>query len=42
MISYWDAAILAAPEALGAQTLFSEDLSDGQQYGGVRVVNPFS
>jgi predicted nucleic acid-binding protein len=40
-ISYWDAAILAAAEALGAHTLYSEDLSDGQQYGGVRVVNPF-
>jgi len=42
MISYWDAAILAAAEAVGAQTVYSEDLSDGQQYGGVRVVNPFS
>jgi predicted nucleic acid-binding protein len=41
-ISYWDAAILAAAEALGSRTVFSEDLSDGQQYGQVRVVNPFS
>jgi predicted nucleic acid-binding protein len=41
-ISYWDAAILAAAEALGAQKVYSEDLNDGQQYGGVRVVNPFS
>jgi len=40
-ISYWDAAILAAAEALGAHTVYSEDLSDGQQYGHVRVVNPF-
>ena len=40
-ISYWDAAILAAAEALGAHTVYSEDLSDGQQYGRVRVVNPF-
>jgi predicted nucleic acid-binding protein len=41
-ISYWDAAILAAAEALGAHTVYSEDLSDGQRYGQVRVVNPFS
>jgi predicted nucleic acid-binding protein len=41
-ISYWDAAILAAAEALGAHTVYSEDLNDGQQYGRVSVVNPFS
>jgi len=41
-ISYWDAAILAAAEALGADTVYSEDLSHGRRYGGVRVVNPFS
>jgi predicted nucleic acid-binding protein len=40
-ISYWDAAILAAAAALGAHTVYSEDLSDGQMYGTVRVVNPF-
>ena len=40
-ISYWDAAILAAAEALGAHTVYSEDLSDGQRYGRVRVVNLF-
>lgn len=40
-ISYWDGAILAAAEALGASTLYSEDLSHGQQYGAVHVQNPF-
>jgi predicted nucleic acid-binding protein len=40
-ISYWDAAILAAAASLGAHTVYSEDLSDGQTYGRVRVVNPF-
>ena len=40
-ISYWDAAILAAAEALGATTVYSEDLNDGQRYGQVRVINPF-
>jgi predicted nucleic acid-binding protein len=41
-ISYWDAAILAAAEALGTDTVYSEDLSHGQQYGRVRVINPFA
>ena len=40
-ISYWDAAIVAAADALSATTLYSEDLNDGQQYGTVRVTNPF-
>jgi predicted nucleic acid-binding protein len=40
-IPYWDAAILAAAEALGAHTVYSEDLNDGQRYGKIRVVNPF-
>ena len=40
-ISYWDATILAAAEALGARTVYSEDMNDGQSYGQVKVVNPF-
>ena len=40
-ISYWDGAIIAATEALGAAILFSEDLNHGQRYGPVQVVNPF-
>jgi predicted nucleic acid-binding protein len=40
-ISYWDGAIVAAAEALGAAILYSEDLADGQRYGSVRVENPF-
>jgi predicted nucleic acid-binding protein len=40
-ISYWDAAILSAAQALGSDTVYSEDLNDGQVYSGVRVVNPF-
>lgn len=39
--SYWDGAILAAAKRLGAQTVFSEDMSHGQDYGGVQVINPF-
>ena len=41
-ISYWDAAILEAARSLGCETVLSEDLSDGQDYSGVRVENPFS
>ncbi|MEX2449041.1 MAG: PIN domain-containing protein [Solirubrobacterales bacterium] len=40
-ISYWDAAILEAARSLGCQTVLSEDLSHDQDYGGVRVENPF-
>ncbi len=40
-ISYWDAAILEAARSLGCDTVLSEDLSDGQDYAGVRVENPF-
>ncbi len=40
-ISYWDAAIVAAAKQLGCRTLYSEDLNHGQDYDGVRVVNPF-
>ena len=40
-ISYWDAAILEAGRALGCDVVLSEDLTDGEDYGGVRVENPF-
>jgi predicted nucleic acid-binding protein len=40
-ISYWDGAILAAAEAMGATRLYSEDLSHGRSYGSIRVCNPF-
>jgi predicted nucleic acid-binding protein len=40
-ISYWDAAILEAGRSLGCDVVLSEDLSDGEDYGGVRVENPF-
>jgi predicted nucleic acid-binding protein len=40
-ISCWDAAILEAARSLGCEIVLSEDLGDGQDYGGVRVENPF-
>lgn len=40
-IAFWDALILAAAEAGGAELLYTEDLNDGQQYGPVLARNPF-
>ena len=40
-LSYWDAAILAAALVLGCDAVYSEDMSSEQDYGGIRVVNPF-
>ena len=40
-LSYWDGAILAAARSLGCDAVYSEDLSSEQDYGGLRVINPF-
>jgi predicted nucleic acid-binding protein len=40
-VSFWDALILAAANWADVPVLYTEDLNDGQFYGGVRVVNPF-
>lgn len=40
-ISFWDALVVHAAQVSGAELLYSEDLSDGQTYGSVRVINPF-
>lgn len=40
-ISYWDAAIIEAARASSCTVVLSEDLSAGQDYSGVRVLNPF-
>ncbi len=40
-LSYWDGAILAAGRSLGCDAIYSEDLSSGQDYDGIRVINPF-
>ena len=39
-ISFWDSLIIAAARRAGVSTLWSEDLSDRQDYGGVSVTNP--
>jgi len=40
-ISHWDSLILASAGELGCSIVYSEDLSHGQRFGGVKVVNPF-
>jgi predicted nucleic acid-binding protein len=41
-ISFWDALILHAAENSGAEILYSEDFSEGQADGSIRVVNPLT
>jgi len=40
-LSFWDSLILEAARRSGATTLYSEDLSKGQQMGEITIVNPF-
>jgi len=40
-ISYYDALIVAAARLAECRVIYSEDLSDTQDYGGIRVQNPF-
>jgi len=41
-LSFWDAMIVQAAASAGCEVLYSEDLSHGQEYHGVLVVNPFA
>jgi predicted nucleic acid-binding protein len=41
-ISWWDALIVAAAHEQSCAILLTEDLQDGQNLAGVRVVDPFS
>lgn len=40
-LSFWDALILVAARRGGCRRLLTEDLQDGAELLGVRVVNPF-
>jgi predicted nucleic acid-binding protein len=40
-LSFWDASILAAALASGAEELWSEDFQSGRVYRGILAVNPF-
>lgn len=39
-ISFWDALIIRSAQESNCKTLWSEDLSNGQDYGGVKVIDP--
>jgi predicted nucleic acid-binding protein len=40
-VQWWDALMLASANAAGCEYFLSEDLNDGQVYGGVTAINPF-
>ena len=40
-LSIWDAMVIEAALRAEARTLYSEDLSHGQRFGALTVVNPF-
>jgi predicted nucleic acid-binding protein len=39
--SFWDALIVRSAKQTGCSVLLSEDFQDGQEFNGLRVVNPF-
>ncbi len=41
-VSHWDALILAAAKEANCETLYTEDLQNGQIYDGITAVNPFA
>jgi predicted nucleic acid-binding protein len=41
-VGYYDALILAVARLAGCTVVYSEDLTAGQDYEGVRVENPFA
>jgi len=40
-ISFWDAMILQSARRSGCGIVWSEDLSESEDYAGVKVINPF-
>jgi predicted nucleic acid-binding protein len=40
-LRFLDGLMIASANAAGCSHFLSEDLNDGQLYGGVRAVNPF-
>ena len=40
-LSYWDAAIVAAAQAIGCEQVVSEDMTHGQKIAGLVITNPF-
>ncbi len=40
--SWWDCLLLASALELGCSHFLSEDLQDGQEIGGLTIINPFT
>jgi predicted nucleic acid-binding protein len=40
-MSFWHTHVVQATQESGAEVLYSEDMSDRQRYGSLRVTNPF-
>ena len=40
-LSFWDSLIITIAQKTGAETLYSEDMQDGQKFGSLTIVNPF-
>ena len=40
-LSYWDALVLRMAKQSGCSVLLTEDMQPGQNFDGVRIVNPF-
>jgi predicted nucleic acid-binding protein len=41
-LSFWDSLIVAAARRAGASTLWTEDLNEGQDLGGLLIANPLA
>jgi predicted nucleic acid-binding protein len=41
-LSFWDSMNLQAAITSGCDTLYSEDMQDGEIVNGVKIVNPFT
>jgi predicted nucleic acid-binding protein len=41
-INFWDAGIISQAEAANCSCLFSEDLTGGQYFSGIKIVNPLA
>jgi predicted nucleic acid-binding protein len=40
-ISWWDALIVSAAQLVDCRYLLTEDLQENQEFGSLRVINPF-
>jgi predicted nucleic acid-binding protein len=40
--TFWDSLVITAAQNTNAEILYSEDMQDGQQFGGLKIINPFN